>query len=199
MGETVTVGGVGIAPEHMERFWASVRIEPDGCWRWTKAVTGRPGREYGVFAAQGQTFRANRVALASRVPEPPGGAWALHDCDVTWCVNPDHLHWGDHADNMREAAERGLSRPGLRAGTHCPKGHEYTPENTVVRNRKGVHGKTYAVQTCRTCNLAASRAYKERNRDHMANYRAAYKAANRQKFRDYEQQRRERLKRESNK
>jgi hypothetical protein len=40
--------------------------------------------------------------------------------------------------------------------THCPKNHEYTPENTYITTK----GK----RVCRTCNNAAARAYQRKKR-----------------------------------
>jgi len=31
----------------------------------------------------------------------------LHTCDNKWCINPDHIYAGTHAQNMRDIAERG--------------------------------------------------------------------------------------------
>ena len=33
--------------------------------------------------------------------------FVLHDCDHKWCINPTHLHLGDHTANMHEAVVRG--------------------------------------------------------------------------------------------
>jgi len=37
----------------------------------------------------------------------PAGRNVLHKCDVTACVNPDHLYLGGQADNMRDMHRRG--------------------------------------------------------------------------------------------
>lgn len=41
-----------------------------------------------------------------------------------------NLKWGTRADNMQDAIEHGTN--GMLNRTHCPKRHEYTPENTRV-------------------------------------------------------------------
>ena len=46
------------------------------------------------------------------------------------------------------------------AKTHCPKGHEFTPENTFVPRTGG--------RRCRICKRAAFRAYYEANKAHRA-------------------------------
>ena len=40
------------------------------------------------------------------------GQEAMHQCDVPGCVNPNHLVWGSHAQNMAEMKQRGRSTPG---------------------------------------------------------------------------------------
>lgn len=189
-GGSAFLNGAEITPEEMGKFWS--RTEPRGeCLYWTMAKTNG----YGVWYSKGRRLIAHRVALASRTPEPEDGAWALHDCDNRWCVNPEHLHWGDHKMNMREAAERDRMRPGRTIGTHCPKGHEYTHENTRTAQREGTHGKVYIVHICRTCEREASRKYKANNAERIAAYQRDYKRRNRARLTAAELERRRRIKR----
>ena len=43
----------------------------------------------------------------------------------------NNLSWGTHSENMADSLRHG-THPEARK-THCPAGHEYSPENTVVR------------------------------------------------------------------
>ena len=133
------------------RFWGRVQVAGvDDCWEWQ---AGRGGHGYGVFYGDDKkAVLAHRWALMSVEDMPYPGAHALHDCDNRRCVNPSHLHWGTHVDNMREAAERGRSKPGRTLPEACPQGHEYTDENTITKTKPGRHGKTYIVHSCRQCN-----------------------------------------------
>ena len=69
----------------------------------------------------------------------------------------DNLQWGTQSDNQRDAVGHGTNAN--TAKTHCPAGHEYTPENTKVKARKDT-GRTYRV--CRQCQAATQRRYWDR-------------------------------------
>lgn len=67
--------------------------------------------------------------------------------------SPDNLTWGTHAENCQDAVRHGTHNRASR--TQCRRGHEYTPENTVVTSR--------GYRECLACNedykvLRAARA-----------------------------------------
>jgi|SRR5687768_5327718 len=45
--------------------------------------------------------------------------------------------------------------------THCPRGHEYTPENTMIQKR---HGGSWTSRTCRECHKARLRELRRQKR-----------------------------------
>lgn len=101
-------------PEH--RFWDHVELGDDGvCWPW-KLSRLRDG--YGRFVEAGQHYVAHRFAFFL-----VNGWWPLevrHSCDNKPCCNPAHLLGGTHADNVRDAVERGRlrNRPTARGVNH---------------------------------------------------------------------------------
>lgn len=69
--------------------------------------------------------------------------------------------WGgttEHERNGMKRRQRGVAP----TRTHCPKGHEYTPENTYWR--------TDGTRNCRTCVLAAKQAYRDAHRKPRATH-----------------------------
>jgi hypothetical protein len=133
------------------RFWSKVdKRGPDECWPWT---TGQLQDGYGAFAytdAAGRCIRlgAHRwLAGHLRASHLGPGEEACHHCDNPPCCNPDHIYIGDHAQNMADREARG--RGWQQQVTHCPQGHEYTPENTLYRS----DGR----RKCRQCGRDAAR------------------------------------------
>lgn len=87
----------------MDKFWKRSEPDSNGCWIWQGATLPSG---YGVLQIDNKMKRAHRVAFALATGREPSNH-VLHRCDVTNCVNPDHLYDGTHADNMRDMMKRG--------------------------------------------------------------------------------------------
>jgi hypothetical protein len=95
-----------------EAFMSHVIPEPNtGCWLWMGSLNNKG---YGKFNRRGKTGYAHRAALLTKGAPPFAGAYALHQCDMPACVNPDHLKWGTQLDNMAECVRRGRQARGER-------------------------------------------------------------------------------------
>jgi HNH endonuclease len=100
-----------------QSFWAKVDKGPF-CWNWTAYKTDEG---YGTFRSK----LAHRVSYAMCLGGIPEGKILHHVCENPCCVNPSHLlpvtdstHPGNTIDRKRKQ-------------THCKRGHEFTPENTM--------------------------------------------------------------------
>lgn len=142
----ITFGDPSLPP----RFWAKVQIDSAGCWLWT-ACKVRAG--YGHFRYEGKPRSAHRVAYVALVGAIPSDLTLDHLCRVRNCVNPNHLEPVTGAENTR----RGNSGKHQASRTHCPRGHEYTPENIY-------HAKNGTERACRTCSQDRSREYQRHRR-----------------------------------
>lgn len=58
--------------------------------------------------------KAHRLALSTATGHTPPDMLALHKCDNKRCINPEHLYWGTHQQNMLDSRERGTSPRGTR-------------------------------------------------------------------------------------
>lgn len=122
----------------VDRFWSKVDRSggPDACWLWL----GAPNPSgYGGFHVPSLGGRAaHRVSYILNVGPIPAGLQLDHLCRVRHCVNPRHLEPVTLAENLRRGAESRHAED-----THCPHGHEWTPENTTYG--------TQGYRRCRTC------------------------------------------------
>jgi hypothetical protein len=91
---------------NVELFWQKARITgPDDCWEWTAC---KNNKGYGKFGVGRKLIIASRVALHLATGMPLSTKLhALHKCDNPGCVNPNHLWWGTHQENLQDASAKG--------------------------------------------------------------------------------------------
>lgn len=78
------------------------------CWIWV----GKADKDgYGLFWHGGRrrNVRSHRYALELATGISPTGLMALHSCDTPACCNPQHLRWGNAAENAADMMARGRS------------------------------------------------------------------------------------------
>ena len=148
----------------LDRFLEQVEVQPNGCWLWTGSITSDG---YGQFGDDFKVYAAHRWAYETYIGPIPEGLVLDHTCHKSdecpggkcihrRCVNPEHLEPVTTQENTRRGCigQRGkITGQRQREKTHCPKGHEYTPENTYTW--KG-H------RNCKTCMAAAARKYEHK-------------------------------------
>lgn len=101
---------------------------------------------YGLVRVAGKLRLAHRYAYEQQVGPIPTGMDLDHLCRNRQCMNPEHLEPVTRKVNL----QRGLAGQ----KQHCPKGHEYTVENTYRRSDGS--------RRCRTCTLAGNRTSRQR-------------------------------------
>jgi hypothetical protein len=111
-----------------DRFW--IKVEKTAtCWLWT---ANHSGSGYGRFQIGRKQVQAHRLAYEWLIGPISPGLDLDHLCRVRRCVNPAHLEPVTRRVNLL----RGETSPAANVlKTHCPVGHEYSPENTIFTGK----------------------------------------------------------------
>ena len=112
-----------------------------GCWIWTASFINSDG--YGCFSENGKSRGAHRVSYELFRGEIPEGMCVLHTCDVTSCVNPEHLFLGMPRDNTNDMVQK---------KRHSRAGPRLNPE--IVSEIRECVGKTNRGEIARTYGLS---------------------------------------------
>lgn len=144
-----------------DRFYEKIAVRENGCWEWLGAkVPCGYGQKWDGL----KVIPAHRWAYQHFVGPVPDGMQLDHlchtkdsacsggvTCQHRACVNPDHLEPVTSRENSGRGLAGAVNGARQSAITHCPQGHEYTPENTYWRpDGRGRH--------CRTCTYERNKA-----------------------------------------
>lgn len=119
-----------------------------GCYLFTGASSNYG---YGQFRKNDKLIAAHRYTYELANGKIKHGQYILHKCDTPACCNPTHLFMGTQKENIHDMIKKGRANKSTwltgkinLAKKSCPRGHEYTDENTYIR--PGGQRK------CRACN-----------------------------------------------
>jgi len=130
-----------------------VRDVDTDCWLFSGSLNSDGYGNVRIGGRKGKTVKTHRLAWEEFFGPIPDGLRVCHRCDVPSCCNPDHLFLGTQRDNVTDMVSKGRfrGRASLNAvKTHCPSGHEYTPENTYLYR---------GMRSCKTCSNERALAF----------------------------------------
>lgn len=113
------------------RLARHMTVDENGCWLWTASLDKNG---YGQMTLEGRCRRAHQVSYENFIGEIPVGLEPDHLCRNRRCINPRHLEYVTHLENVRRGSKA--------MKTHCTHGHEYTITNT---------GRNHGRRACRAC------------------------------------------------
>lgn len=124
-------------------------IKQGDCLVWIGAKTHNG---YGLVRRNNKSQLAHRVAYTQVKGAIPDGLTINHKCQVTLCINPEHLEAMTLQENIALSTKSGVIIN--RNKTHCIRGHEFTPDNIWY-----VKTKWNPRRICKQCALLNQRKY----------------------------------------
>jgi hypothetical protein len=121
-----------------DRFWSKVDKSGD-CWEWRAS---RDSYGYGHAWVRGKLVQSHRFAYIAMRGPIAAGLTIDHLCRNRGCANPAHMEVVSRGENIRRSSAWHHFAAAQLAKTHCPRGHEYTPENTYLQD---------GFRSCRYC------------------------------------------------
>ncbi len=144
-----------------ERFMSKI-TKVNNCWLWN---AGTNFKDYGNFSitinGKTKTYRAHRFIYEYINGPISEGLLVCHSCDTPRCVNPEHLWLGTVSDNAIDSVNK--KRHGMTKKTHCPQGHEYTPDNIYTRASRAKYARE-----CRLCRRIKSKNYEKKKKQYVS-------------------------------
>lgn len=135
-----------LTEKDIRRFWSKVSKTPS-CWLWLD----KPSDKYGVFGFSGKVRLAHRISYLLVHGQIDENLSIDHLCKNRMCVNPLHLELVTWSENSRRGHVD-------REVTHCPKGHEYTSENTYIQRNS---------RQCKACTRERKQRYRATRNAHL--------------------------------
>lgn len=128
------------------KFWSKVE-KTETCWNWR----GLLSNGYGIITWKKRNYFTHRVGFVLSGRTIPPGLVLDHLCRNKRCVNPAHLEPVTIGENVMRG-DTICARH--KAKTHCPRGHEYSLDNTRLKR-----GRRYCIK-CTQERLKLYLAYK---------------------------------------
>lgn len=155
-GQRDSISGRWLPKAPFSDIWARATPEPNtGCWLWTDFLSDAGYGTVNRGTSGSSSILAHRAFYEMLVGPIPEGMTLDHKCRVRCCVNPQHME----PVTMKVNVLRGIGPTALnKQKTECPRGHQFTPENTWRNNRGS--------RVCATCERVRNAANRAKERRH---------------------------------
>lgn len=104
------------------KFLKRILIDENGCWLYQGyLMRNKLGMGYGWVYFRGKNRGAHRASWMIHYGEIPDKMFVCHKCDVTHCINPEHLFLGTAKDNVHDMIKKGRNAPSAFKGKNGEK------------------------------------------------------------------------------